>query len=101
MGDDVVARPFEVVVDTLIEPVVRRLAQVTRFEKFDKRCGGALDKQKRGRHQAQSAEFLPLRDLRVVPRCRPVGLGLAIEPVGGEGDVIVADEIDRVVKMMR
>jgi hypothetical protein len=35
VGDDVVARPFEVVVDTLIEPVVRRLAQVTRFEKFD------------------------------------------------------------------
>jgi hypothetical protein len=39
MGDDVVARPFEVVIDTLIEPVVRRLAQVTRFEKIDERCG--------------------------------------------------------------
>jgi hypothetical protein len=49
MGDDVVARPFEVVVDPLIKPVVRHLAQVTRFEKFDERCGSALDKQKRGR----------------------------------------------------
>jgi hypothetical protein len=51
MGGDVVARPFEGVIDALIEPVVRRLAQVTRFEKIDERCCGALDKQKRGRLQ--------------------------------------------------
>jgi len=51
MRDDIVARSFEVVVDALIEPIVRRLAQVARFEKLDEGRGSALEEQKSGRLQ--------------------------------------------------
>src|SRR5512141_1779443 len=49
--------------------------------------------------QPQTAVLLALRDFGIEPRRRPVRLRLAVEPVGRERDVILADEVDRVVEM--
>src|SRR4029077_18092199 len=51
MGDDVVASALEMLVDPRIEPVVRRLAEISLFQEFDEDRGGLLDEEQRGRLQ--------------------------------------------------
>src|SRR5579862_1584043 len=50
--------------------------------------------------EAERTVLRAARDLRVVPRRRPVRFRLAVEPIGGEACVIDADQVDHVVEMI-
>ena len=88
MRDDVIARAFEVIVDSLIEPVVRRFAQVTCFQKFEEMGGGSLDEQKRSRFQRfdealretdRKAVLVPMPSNTPDPHFQVTGGGLGVQ----------------------
>jgi hypothetical protein len=83
VGDDAVAGAFEVLVDALVEALLRPLAHVAGLDEFDEGRGGALDEERRRRLQRldealrQAQPFFSAVDTVCDGMSSPIGVGIA------------------------